>query len=32
MDEAPALDPSASIDERVRVVTAVLDAVDATRP
>ncbi|MGI8984789.1 MAG: helix-turn-helix domain-containing protein [Acidimicrobiales bacterium] len=31
-DEAPALDRSASVEERVRAVTAVLDAVDATRP
>lgn len=31
-EEAPTLAPGASMDERVRVITAVLDAVDATRP
>lgn len=30
-DEAPALDPSASIEERARVVTAVLEAAQAAR-
>ena len=30
-DEAPSLPPSASLEERVRHITAVLDAVDATR-
>ena len=30
-DEAPALGPDASMEERVRHITAVLDAVDATR-
>jgi transcriptional regulator with XRE-family HTH domain len=30
-DEPPALDPSASIEERARALSAVLDAVDATR-
>lgn len=29
-DERPTIDPDASIDDRVRMITAVLDAVDAT--